>query len=209
MRISIQSARGRRRLPGGFSLLELLVVLAIMLIVLFMSREGYMRDRDRKRMKACARNLSGQYVALQTFANDHDGWFPFVTNAASPSQPFSLLVPRYTTQTEFWICPASGDKALEPAASFADRRISYAYYMGWRRDDPPMSVLASDEQVNDQPKIAPHLVFSPDGGKPGNNHGAGGGNFLRTDGSVAHSSSHAVQDFPRPTNITLLNPVQR
>jgi prepilin-type N-terminal cleavage/methylation domain-containing protein len=194
---------GRR---GAFSLLELLVVLAIMLIVLFMSREGYLRDRARKRMKLCAQNLAGQYVALQMYANDHAGWFPHLTNASSPSEPLSLLIPKYTTQTEFWICPASGDRPLKPAQPFANRRISYAYYMGWRRDDPPTAVLASDEQVDRQLKLAQQVVFSTDGERPGNNHGTGGGNFLRTDGSVAHSPSHAVSDFPLPAQVTLLNP---
>ncbi len=201
--------RSREQLPGrrgAFSLLELLVVLALMLVVLFMSREGFMRDRARQRMKQCARNLAGQYVALQMYANDHEGWFPILTNASSPSEPLSRLIPKYTTQTEFWICPASGDRPLKPAQPFADRRISYAYYMGWRRDDPATSVLASDEQVDRQPKLAQQVIFSPDGERPGNNHGAGGGNFLRTDGSVAHSPSQAAGVFPLPAHVTLLNP---
>jgi type II secretory pathway pseudopilin PulG len=202
-------AAGPAAASSAFSLVELLVVLAIMLLVLFMGREGYLRDRARKRMKACAANLGGQYVALQTFANDHEEWFPVVTNATSPSEPLSLLIPRYTTQTEFWVCPASGDKPLKPAQPFGNRRISYAYYMGWRRDAPPGSVLASDEQVDARPKIAQQLVFSADGRRPGNNHAAGGGNFLRTDGSQGHSPSHAATEFPLPAHVTLLNPSPR
>lgn len=193
---------------GAFSLLELLVVLAIMLIVLFMSREGYLRDRDRKRLKACAQNLAGQYVALQMYANEHEGWFPILTNAASPAGPLSLLIPKYTTQTGFWICPAAGDRALPPAQPFADRKLSYAYYMGWRRDASPPAVLATDEQVDRQPKLARQVIFSVDGEGPGNNHDAGGGNFLRTDGSVGRSPSHASEDFPLPAHVTLLNPAR-
>jgi len=195
--------------PGSrkaFSLVELLVVLAILLLVVFMSRDGYLRDRDRKRLAACARNLAGQYVALQMYANDHEGWFPLVTNAVSPAEPLSLLIPRYTTQTEFWICPAAGDKALKPAQPFADRKISYAYYLGWRSDAPAGSVLVSDEQVDAGAKITQQLLFSADGHRPGNNHGAGGGNFLRTDGSQGFSPSHAAQEFPRPAHVTVLNP---
>jgi prepilin-type N-terminal cleavage/methylation domain-containing protein len=207
-KIYCRNDRGRRPVPvrrGGFSLLELLVVLALLLIILFMSREGFMRDRARKRIKQCAQNLAGQYVALQMYANDHEGWFPIVTNASSPSEPLALLIPKYTTQTEFWICPASGDRPLKAAQPFADRRISYAYYMGWRRDDPSSSVLASDEQVDSQPKLAQQVVFSTDSDGPGSNHGTGGGNFLRTDGSVAHSPSRAAGEFPLPAHVTLLN----
>lgn len=192
---------------AAFSLIELLLVLAIILVVLFMSSDGYFKERARARMKACARNLADQYVALQTYANDHDGAFPVATNATSPSEPFSLLIPKYTTQTEFWICPGSGDSALKPAVPFAGRKISYAYYMGWRQNKAPSdAILASDEQVDSQPKIRQQLVFSPDGKGAGNNHGADGGNYLRVDGSQGKSPSHASVPFPLPEDVTLLNP---
>jgi len=202
------SAEARRR-GSAFSLIELIVVLALMLVFALMFRGSFARERDRQRLKACAANLAGQYVALQTYANDHEGWFPLVTNAVSPSEPLAMLIPKYTTQTGFWICPASGDKALKPAQPFNGRRISYAYYMGWRRDDPPFSVLASDAQVNDRPKRALQPLFSADGKPPGNNHGAAGGSFLRLNGSTGRSESHATNDFPLPEHIRLLNPEPR
>lgn len=193
---------------AGFSLIELLLVLAIILLVLFMSSDGYFKERARNRMKACARNLADQYVALQTYANDHNGWFPIVTNATSPSQPLAMLIPKYTTQTEFWICPGSGDSALKPAVPFTGKKISYAYFMGWPRNAPADAVLASDAQVDSQPKVAQQLVFSPNGKGPGSNHGADGGNFLKADGSQGHSPSHASVPFPVPAGVKLLNPSQ-
>lgn len=192
----------------AFSLIELLLVLAIILVVLFMSSDGYFKERARSRMKACARNLSDQYVALQTYANDHDGAFPLATNATSPSQPLALLIPKYTTQTEFWICPGSDDSALKSAVPFTDKKISYAYYMGWKKGAPADAILVSDEQVDSQPKIQQQLVFSPDGKGPGSNHGADGGNFLKADGSQGKSPSHASVPFPIPDGITLLNPTR-
>ena len=198
--------RSKAPSAAAFSLVELIVVLAIMLLVLWMGREGYLRERARQRMAHCAKNLGGQFVALQTYANDHDGWFPLRTNATSPDEPLSLLVPTYTTQTEFWICPASGDRVLKAAEPFAGRRISYAYYMGWRRDAPAGSVLVTDEQIDSQAKIQHQLLFSTSGRRPANNHGDDGGNYLRTDGSQGHSPSHAAIDFPLPDHITLLNP---
>lgn len=214
MHIANQSSRvwGSGRTASrrdAFSLIELLIVLALILVVAFMSRDGMRRARDKKRLAACAQNLAGQYVALQTYANDHEGWFPLFTNATSPAQPLSLLVPKYTTQTEFWICPAAGDSALKPAAPFTDRKISYAYYMGRRRDESPGAMLVTDEQVDATPKIEQQLLFSADGGGTGNNHGAGGGNFLRTDGTQGRSPSHASVVFPLSTNVILLNPARR
>ena len=203
--------RGNLRKPSlrkGFSLIELLIVLALILVMAFMSRDTWRRERSKKHQVACTRNLASQYVALQTYATDYGGWFPRLTNATSPAQPLSLLVPAYTTQTEFWICPAAGDGALKPAVSFADRRISYAYYMGRQRAESPSAMLVTDAQVDATAKLEKQLLFSADGKGAGNNHGADGGNFLRTDGSQGHSPSHASVAFPLATNVTLLNPTR-
>lgn len=203
---SRRSGRGRFRSSSAFSLVELLVVLAVMLIVLFMSKDAYFAARDKGRLKACASNLAGQYVALQTWANDHDGRFPVATNAITSDEPLSLLIPRYTTQTEFWICPGSGDSDLKPAISFEGRRISYGYYMGRQLSDSPQAVLVTDEQVDVSPKIEHQLIFSADGEPPANNHEELGGNYLLVNGTVGNSPVHAAIAFPIATNITYLNP---
>jgi len=190
----------------GFTLVELLVVLAIMLIVLFLSSNALVSSRDKSRLKTCASNLAGQYVALQTWASDHDGWFPLATNAVTSDEPLGRLVPQYTTQTEFWICPGSRDRALKPAEPFVGRRISYAYYMGWQRNDGTGAVLATDEQINATAKLEQELAFSPDGESPANNHKDLGGNYLMVNGAVGKSPSHAAIAFPLPPHVTLLNP---
>lgn len=200
--------RHPRRVAGSraFSLVELLIVLCIMLIVVWMGWKGHLVERAKQRRAQCARNLGGQYVALLTYANEHEGRFPQATNAVTSDEPLSLLIPTYTAQTEFWICPASGDRKLPQARPFAGRRISYAYYMGWQRDSPPDSILVTDEQIDTLAKIQHQLAFSSDGLAPANNHGPDGGNYLRVDGGQGWSPSHAAVNFPRPDHITLLNP---
>jgi len=115
-------------------------------------------------------------------------------------------VPKYTTGTEFFICPGGKDKPLPSAQPFADKKISYAWYMGQALADGARAPLVSDAQVNTLPKTTGQLVFSLDGKKPGNNHNKFGGNVLFGDGNVQYTP--AVLTFPLPlaTNVILLNP---
>jgi prepilin-type processing-associated H-X9-DG protein len=154
----------------------------------------------------CARNLRNVYTALQTYSRDHGDALPAVTNAITSEAPLSLLIPRYTTGTEFFICPGSGDKALPEATPFANRRISYAYYMGRKLSEGAGQPLMSDKQVNVAPKATGESLFSADGKKPGNNHHRYGGNVLFCDGSIQTSPSKSAFNLSFPTNVILLNP---
>jgi len=191
---------------AGFSFIELLVVMALILIMYVMLYSPSARSHQMKMKAVCARNLRNVYTALQTYDRDQSGVLPAVTNAVTSEAPLSLLIPRYTTGTEFFICPGSGDKALPDATPFADRRISYAYYMGRKLSEGAGQPLMSDRQVNTEPKSAGDVVFSPDGKKPGNNHHKYGGNFLFCDGSIQASPARAAFKLLFPTNVTLLNP---
>jgi len=143
---------------------------------------------------------------MKTFASDHNGALPAVSGAKTSEAPLSLLVPKYTTGTEFFICPGGKDKPLPDAQPFADKKISYAYYMGRTLQDGSEAALASDAQVDAAPKTPGQTVFSPDGKKPGNNHYQYGGNFLFCDGSVQYTPSRLAFTLPPATNVVLLNP---
>jgi prepilin-type processing-associated H-X9-DG protein len=157
----------------------------------------------RKEMTACRSNLQKIYLALNLYRSDN-GAFPFVQGATSPSAPLSLLIPKSTTTTEIFICPGSSDKPLPESEHFAERRISYAYYMGRATNDG--GILMSDWQVDNAPKRAGQLLFSVDGKRPGNNHKDTGGNLLFMDGSVRESGTKAKGDFLISAPVVLLNP---
>ena len=185
---------------SAFSLLELLISVVLVLILsLMVVGRGRWSDQKRERVN-CQKNLQSIYVALNIYSADHQGNYPDVKDAETSAAP------RSTTVTEIFICPASTDKKLPEGESFANRRISYAYYMGRTKSDGADVPLLSDRQVNAFPKIKRQLIFSEDGKPPGANHSKSGGNFLNCDGEVKSAKPRATRDLTFPTNVVLLNP---
>lgn len=198
----------RRLCARAFSLLELLIVLALILILATLYYGGGSRRAQARYQSACHRNLGTLHLALELYANDFQGRFPVVPGAVSAEIPLAVLVPRFTAATAPFICPGSKDPALPEGESFATRRISYAYAMGWHASNNPAgALLLSDRQVNTQPKSRGQPLFSTDGKGPGNNHHQFGGNLLFVDGHVEKVPALAPRDLTWPSPVTLLNPV--
>lgn len=192
------------RRPNGFSLVELLVVLAILVVLMVLSSSRFNASARRRDLAACQKNLEKIYLALSLYQGDNDA-FPFLSNAGASEIPLSGLIPKCTTDTAIFICPGSRDKPLPEGERFGQRRISYAYYMGWATNDPNQ-ILVTDWQVDTNGKRKGELVFSPDGKRPANNHYAEGGNFLSCGGEVSQSRPKAARDLPLPPGGRLLNP---
>lgn len=161
---------------------------------------------QKKQLIDCQKNLQNIYLALSIYSADNKENFPLVTVAETAEAPLSLLVPRSTTVTEMFICPASNDNKLPEGEPFAKRRISYAFYMGRLKTDEASAALLSDRQVNTFPKIKRQVMFSETGKEPGANHAKVGGNILFCDGAFKAVKARASRDYLFPTNVVLLNP---
>jgi prepilin-type N-terminal cleavage/methylation domain-containing protein len=196
--------------PGaarGFSLVELLCVLVILVILSVMLNSRLSGAHRRTAQELCRKNLQTIYLALNIYSNDNHGTYPYLKAAAISSAPLSLLLPRSTTETAIFICPGSQDTALPEGESFGQRRISYAYYMGRATNGGGAAqAILSDWQVNNLPKTKGQALFSPDGKKPANNHDKDGGNILFDNGEVVRSGPAADRDLPIPPGVALLNP---
>jgi type II secretory pathway pseudopilin PulG len=193
---------------GGFSLIELLFTVALMIILSTMMY-GFGSSRRQKSQKAlCQDNLQKIYIALQIYAQDYHGHLPMVTNALTAEEPLDMLVPRYSADTSIFICPGGRDPALPPGVSLQKGKISYAYYMGRRLDDPQAAQwpLISDRQINTEAKQTGDQIFSETGRSPGNNHHKYGGNILMGDGTVLSSGPDSPCSLPIPAGVILLNP---
>lgn len=193
----------------GFSLIELLITVALVAILSAMMYGFASGKHQRTQKQLCADNLQKIYLALQIYANDFKGALPEDTNAQTSEEPLNELVPKYTTDTSIFICPGGRDPEIPSGEPLTRRKISYAYYMGLRLDTSPGAapmVLMSDRQVNTESKRAGEFVFSPDGKPPGNNHYKYGGNFLFNDGSVQPSDARLTFSLAVPPGAVLLNP---
>jgi len=188
----------------GFSMLELLVTVAIILILTTLYWSPNSGSRQRSLQNSCQKNLQKVYIALDVYANDWGGRFPNVPGAQHSGEALALLVPKYTSDTASFICPGGHDSEPPAGGSLAKHKISYAYYMGRGVDSG--QVLMSDKQVDTKAKQAGQQVFSTTGKPPGNNHRKYGGNFLFCDGHVELSPAAAAFPLPLTNGEVLLNP---
>jgi prepilin-type N-terminal cleavage/methylation domain-containing protein/prepilin-type processing-associated H-X9-DG protein len=194
--------RARR---NGFTLIEMLVTLALMCIMAAMLYGFGSKSHQHTQQQLCAGNLQKIYIAMQIYANDFKGALPADTNAETSELVLDELVPKYTADTAIFICPGGRDSEIPSGQPLRKYKISYAYYMG-RRLDSPSNPLMSDRQVSTEPKRAGEMVFSADGKPPGNNHHKYGGNFLMCDGSVQYSPPQLTFSLAEPPGVVLLNP---
>ena len=146
----------------AFSLIELLMVMAIVIVLFTLFWGAGSGDRQKALKASCRNNLQKVYLGLESYANDHANLFPAGTNAQTSAEALDPLIPRYTSDTGSFICPGSGDPQLPPAQSIRKRKISYAYYLG-RSPTNGGLVIMSDRQVDIAAKAAGELAFSTDG----------------------------------------------
>jgi type II secretory pathway pseudopilin PulG len=189
---------------SAFSLIELLIVLALIIILSTMLYSFSSPVHQRTQKELCSDNLQKIFLSLQIYSNDF-GEFPLNTNAQTSEDVLNVLVPRYTADTSLFICPGGRDSDIPAGVPISQNKISYAYYMGRGTNDAG-SFIMSDRQVNTRSKNAGDQVFSLDGKSPGNNHHKYGGNVLFSDGSVQATPPVATFSLAYSNGIVLLNP---
>ncbi|MDB6129535.1 MAG: hypothetical protein JWM04_642 [Verrucomicrobiales bacterium] len=196
----------RTRKNTGFSLIELLItmVLLIVLVVIANSRSG--RSFQQEKLAICNRNLQSMYVAFSLYKNEKST-YPQLAGAQTSEPVLSQLVPKYTTMTEYFICPGTKAAPLPQGKPFAGQVIDYACYTGWSGNNTVP--LATDRQVNSNPKRSAELIFSLDGKGDGSNHNKFGGNVLMSDGSVFFSPARLKVELWFESPVMLLPPKPR
>jgi len=135
----------------GFTLLELLVVLAIMTTLTGLMVPCLERAKEQTRKTICACNLHHLGVALRIYANANEGWYPVENLCGNPQHALVAgLYPAYVGQRGLFYCPSAsqiesyaqsheyagpgGDSVINTDQNWHRRFITYKYFSVTRRD---------------------------------------------------------------------------
>jgi prepilin-type N-terminal cleavage/methylation domain-containing protein len=140
---------------AGFTLIEILIVLAIVAMVAGLLFPVFATVRDKARMSSCASNLHQIHLALAQYASDNSGSlppYPSQTTAGGTIAPASStcieqsrelvdgLFP-YTHSNDVWRCPSDSGSTAPYTSSCSDavslvkgNATSYRY-QGWDWSD--------------------------------------------------------------------------
>ncbi len=152
-------------LRRAFTLIEILVVVAIISILAALLLPVLIGARDKARQSACASNLRQVGAAIQMYADDHDSTFPvgaYPVTPPLPAQPYQvnwrdeLVFGRYVTHLGIFTCPSAPNSDYR--SSFGvNWRIS-----GWNTalkldavNWPAYTVLVTERRGGDWPVWRP------------------------------------------------------
>jgi len=149
--LAAAAARQRGR-QGGFTLIELIVVIAIIAILVSLVISAGVSALDRSRVTACASNLRQLGAGIMIYAGEHDGELPFGPKAAafgmggnlytSTGAPTSLitltsgelvgmgLVFPYLKEPKVFFCPGT-DQPVDSSKELANvgkKQVQSSYY---------------------------------------------------------------------------------
>lgn len=171
-----------------FTLIELLIVIAIIAILSAMLLPTLNAAREKGKRAACGSNLKQIGFGLLSYANDYNGWFPVAVSGGtvypiySNKYPYSwrynapLLCPGYIASGKIFFCPSSRDTVTFESSWTPGRYGSdYFQYFGSSKNkaprtnrDKPQSTLVTDKSMV---SWETDTVFS-NHGKPLNPEGA-------------------------------------
>jgi prepilin-type N-terminal cleavage/methylation domain-containing protein/prepilin-type processing-associated H-X9-DG protein len=173
------SQHGRESHPGlrpGFTLVELLVTMAIiaMLAALLVPAVGKVKDKARK--TSCLNNLRQLGIAVAAYTANSSGHLPMcqrvVDDAADPEGFFNALE---VSAPRVFVCPAD----TEPVVDGQPFHVRYHTSYEWNRWLSGKLIDRSELGVQQVCITVPVL------GDGANFHGRSGRNYLYVDGHVA------------------------
>lgn len=118
----------RRRMRSGWSLVEILLTVAVFSVLAALAFTAYGPAKRSARIASCTSNLHQIGLALEIYASDHDGRLP----SAPPVQ----LGHQYLADRSLLFCPAEERVGMATASSYSWRM--------WMPDGTPLGVWKRD-----------------------------------------------------------------
>ncbi len=156
-----------RQNKNGFTLLQLLVVIAIIGILFSMLMAVMHSSREKGRRTSCINNLKELYLIHMSYMQDYDDFLPpnqYVYGPFGDCPPFSwdsvLVKAKYVTTPEVLHCPSAAPEPYEPGrtyGSFVRNPDSYHGFDNILQEmdvDPSRGILLVDSlRVSDQKEV--------------------------------------------------------
>ena len=165
------------RTDKGFTLVELLIVVAILSVLMSLVFPQLMRGRAEALKAACMSHLKSLHTMALMYANSEEKVFPFagsMLTTATAADHLQLLVdyaPKDRLKPELFVCPASKEK---PAKE--EDPVTHAYHLG----ENSLSYAWISEDAT--PDAGANKLLSAD--KSLDNHAGQGVNVVYFDGAV-------------------------
>ena len=167
---------------SGFTLIEFLVVIAIIGILVSIILPVLGKAREFARRTQCASNLKHIGLALRMYANDQDGAFP--AGGSTGMESLGTLYNKYISERKIFRCPGNNGVSeannlnltavsdiLTPNTSFTTAGCSYGYDDTHTLEEDPGVIIAADAQGTSTTGLS-------------DNHNETGQNVLYLDGHV-------------------------
>lgn len=170
---------GRRRLPAGFSLVEILVVITIIGLLVTMGTQAVQSSLETGRVTKCKANLRDIAQSMGTYVmHRNKGRWP-----RESGMRFLLILHRDDEisgkNTEIFCCPGTADRNDEPGGE------SGAAYADWENIDSATISYAGRDVDNHRilPSRLEDMIIASDDNEIGPNHKTIT-NYAYADGSV-------------------------
>ena len=112
----------------GFTLVELLAVIAILAVVAALLFPVLHSVKGKARETACASNLHQMSLAMEMYLQDYDEVFPvsYVASRTGPYHSWRQLIGPYVRNTDIFMCPAAEHRGPKAEELPPERRHGYA-----------------------------------------------------------------------------------
>ena len=113
---SLRSVARPQNRPNGFTLVELLIVIAIIAILAAILFPVFAKARENARRSSCQSNLKQIGLGLQQYTQDYDEMVMPIGRTDTAPQPilsWRLLVQPYVKSIQIFKCPSNTEETLE------------------------------------------------------------------------------------------------